>query len=451
MTAFAALPTLQKNGLSTTTTTPMTTGSLDVEVTEQAVFYRAGVLLTHGWELGPDNAVEFRTEEVIVSATDGTSGDGTVTFSTRAVKADGTNGPAYPWPIGTRIRNTLSTSVYDQIKDNLDIHETGLSTRISELYSNAIINGDMQIWQRGTTFTPSASTKTFTADRWCVYRTATGYTASQQSSGLPYPAYLLRLQRTAGNTATNAIRAYQQIESKDAVKFAGQYITVQVTGKAGADFSGASNALNVLLVGGTGADENYIATFTGAANQINSTATLTTSLQTFTFTTAAVIGATISELALEFNYTPSGTAGAADYFDITSVRVMAGQTALPIMPRRYEQELRLCKRYFMRFNPEALQYATIGMGFGSSTTLAYVITPLQTKMRIAPTVTVFSNIVLNDMATNYDVTALLAYNLFSTPEIVTFQVTVAAGLTAQNAYFLFTKATSGDVFLSAEL
>jgi hypothetical protein len=148
---FVALPTLQKNSLSTTTTTDMTTGSLSVEVTEQAVFYRADALLTNGWVLGPDNAVEFRTEEVIVTATDGTSGPGTVTFSTRAVKADGTNGAAYAWPAGTRVRNTLTTAIYDQIKDNFVSLRTPASTTI---YVDAAATGVGD----GTSFTDAFTT-----------------------------------------------------------------------------------------------------------------------------------------------------------------------------------------------------------------------------------------------------------------------------------------------------
>lgn len=70
---------------------------------------------------------------------------------------------------------------------------------------NAIINGGMDCWQRGTSFTVASATKTFAADRWIVYRGATGLTASRQSSGLAGFTYSLRMQRDSGNTSTTTI------------------------------------------------------------------------------------------------------------------------------------------------------------------------------------------------------------------------------------------------------
>jgi hypothetical protein len=219
---FAALPTLQKNSLSTTTTSNMTVSSLEVEVTEQAVFYREGVLLTHGWELGPDNAVEFRTEEVIVTSTDAVSGAGTVFFSTRAVKADGTNGPAYAWPAGTRIRNTFSTSVYDQIKDNFAALPQS---------RNAIINGDCRVNQRVTSFTLAKDAYTWDAsDLYGPDRhegMATGTAVSAGTWGQTVTA-------TAGNsgyafkfagvtlTGTGILYHRHRIEAKDACELKNQ-------------------------------------------------------------------------------------------------------------------------------------------------------------------------------------------------------------------------------------
>lgn len=50
---------------------------------------------------------------------------------------------------------------------------------------NLLINGDFQVWQRGTSFTVSNETLIYTADRWCVYAEA-GVTANitQDMNGL---------------------------------------------------------------------------------------------------------------------------------------------------------------------------------------------------------------------------------------------------------------------------
>lgn len=51
---------------------------------------------------------------------------------------------------------------------------------------NLLINGDFQVWQRGTTFTFSKDNKFhYHADRWCLYNTATSvsYTNTNDSTG----------------------------------------------------------------------------------------------------------------------------------------------------------------------------------------------------------------------------------------------------------------------------
>lgn len=116
--AYVALTPLQKNSVPALTTSLLSAVGTEVEVDDQSRFYRGGSLLTKGWVLGPDNATDSYTEEVTVSATDDVTGAGTVTISARAVKADGTNGAAREWPIGTTIKNTYTTSVHDQVIDN---------------------------------------------------------------------------------------------------------------------------------------------------------------------------------------------------------------------------------------------------------------------------------------------------------------------------------------------
>jgi hypothetical protein len=130
--AYVELTPLQKNSLPAKTTSLLADDGVSVEVDDQSVFYRGGSLLTKGWVLGPDNAVDSYTEEITVSATDATTGAGTVTISARAIKADGTNGAAREWPIGTTIKNTYSTSTHDQIRDNLIAHATLITARATK-------------------------------------------------------------------------------------------------------------------------------------------------------------------------------------------------------------------------------------------------------------------------------------------------------------------------------
>jgi hypothetical protein len=130
--AYVELTPLQKNSLPAKTTSLLADDGVSVEVDDQSVFYRGGSLLTKGWVLGPDNAVDSYTEEITVSATDDVTGDGTVTISARAVKADGTNGAAREWPIGTTIKNTYTTGTHDQVIDNFIEHATLITARATK-------------------------------------------------------------------------------------------------------------------------------------------------------------------------------------------------------------------------------------------------------------------------------------------------------------------------------
>jgi hypothetical protein len=117
--AYSILKKLKKNSVSTATTTVMTAGSTEVEVSDQSVFYdEDGVLITDA-EFGFNVETETQTEEVTISSTDAATGAGTVFFSARGVNADGAvNGIAYPWPIGTRVAVKLSTGIWKKVIAN---------------------------------------------------------------------------------------------------------------------------------------------------------------------------------------------------------------------------------------------------------------------------------------------------------------------------------------------
>jgi len=216
---------------------------------------------------------------------------------------------------------------------------------------NFLINGGMDIWQRGTSFVIPASTITYSADRWCDYcATASVQTVSQVSPGstLSQFQYALRSQRTSASTSVSSQYVSQSIETKNSLPMAGQTITWSFWARAGANYSATSNLLTVQLQAGTGTDQNALNGFTGASNVINSTATLTTSWQKFSYSTT--IASTVTQLAVSFIEIPTGTAGANDYFDITGVQLEIAPQATPFSRAggSIGGELALCYRYYYR-------------------------------------------------------------------------------------------------------
>jgi hypothetical protein len=252
-------------------------------------------------------------------------------------------------------------------------------------FRNVLINGDFKVWQRGTSFTYSSG-QPYTADRWCTTPGgAAAYSVSRQTASLDGFQYCLRLQRTAANTNTSGLYISQPVETVNSIPLANKQVLFSFYARAGANFSAASSALNVNLITGTGADGNYlVASLTGQVTLLSSTATLTTSWQRFTY--SALVASGVNQIQPSFFYTPVGTAGAADYFEITGVQLEQNLQATPFEQRPIGVELALCQRYFWR-NTSRTNDGAVGAGvvYASNTVLACLLFPVPSRST-APTV-----------------------------------------------------------------
>lgn len=251
---------------------------------------------------------------------------------------------------------------------------------------NVILNGAFDIWQRGTS--NAITTTAYVADRFCAYRAVAGSTVSRQATNdttnLPFIQYCARVQRDSGNTSTSLILFGQPVESINSIPFAGKTVTFSFYARAGANYSAASSALAVYLNTGTGTDQNVITgSYTGNAQPINQTATLTTTWQRFSYT--ATLATTATELSVFYGFTPVGTAGAADYFEVTGLQLELGSTATPFQRTTgsASNELSECQRYFYRHASGDAKF--IGMAAAYSASWAQGGVSFPTTMRTTPT------------------------------------------------------------------
>ena len=255
--------------------------------------------------------------------------------------------------------------------------------------SNPVLNSAMQVWQRGTSISLGASAAaTYTADRW---QTATGanqaVTVSRQTTSdttnLPNIQYCLRYQRNSGQTGTGILSVANTFESINSIPFAGKAVTVSFYARAGANYSPASSILVPTLISGTGTDQNPYSGFTGQATVISQNSTLTTTWQRFSYT--GTVGTSATQLSLYFAFTPTGTAGTNDYFEVTGVQIDIGSVALPFRTTgiSYQQELALCQRYY--WQPDNTGTNTLGAGVVYSTTGAFISVKMPVTMRVTPT------------------------------------------------------------------
>jgi hypothetical protein len=213
---------------------------------------------------------------------------------------------------------------------------------------NAIINGAMNVWQRGTSTTLALGGGGYVGpDRWWYYNNGFTSTISRQACGatLPQFQYCARIQRTSGQTGTAAMVLLSPQETINSVRFAGKNATLSFYARASSGICSAT-ALGMFLNTGTGIDQSNFAggAYTGLGTPIGGTPTLTTSWQRFSYTGA--IASTTTEVCVQLQFTGTGTAGASDYFEITGIQLEEGAVATPFEFEDYSETLAKCQRYY---------------------------------------------------------------------------------------------------------
>ena len=106
------------------------------------------------------------------------------------------------------------------------------SAGVSTAFKNRIINGAMNIWQRGTTSTTTGAGY-YTADRWASYMPSGSGTISQDTTAVP-AGFQYGLRFTSGG-ASSICNFYQTIETSNCYDLAGQNATLSfyASGTAG--------------------------------------------------------------------------------------------------------------------------------------------------------------------------------------------------------------------------
>jgi hypothetical protein len=205
-------------------------------------------------------------------------------------------------------------------------------------FRNAIINGKFDIWQRGTSFTPSSSL-IYTADRFFAFNNGNGsmtvsrqaFTPGNQIAGYESEYYLRTVVASVGTSGL--FNLGQRIE--DVRSFAGQTVTVSFWMKSDASRTVTGFAYQLFGTGGSTNTTTQYGTFN-----------VTTSWQRFTATVTlpSISGKTIganSYLAIELNLP-----AAIQTTEIWGMQVEKGSIATPFEQRPIGTELDLCRRYF---------------------------------------------------------------------------------------------------------
>jgi hypothetical protein len=256
-------------------------------------------------------------------------------------------------------------------------------------FRNKIINGNFDIWQRGTSLASGTGDR-FLADRFLTGSAGTTNSVSRQSfsngqTDVPNnPTYFHRTVVTSVAGASNYCALVQRIESVRTL--AGKTATLSFYAKAD---SNKSISIEFAQVFGTGGSPSSHVEGIGV-QKLN----LTSVWQKFTVTAniPSIAGKTIGtnsdnclsiifwfDAGSDWNSRTNNLGQQSGTFDIAQVQLEEGSAATPFENRPIGTELALCQRYYQILD---IQIATSG----SSLTLQFS-GSLPNIMRAIPTVT----------------------------------------------------------------
>jgi len=257
--------------------------------------------------------------------------------------------------------------------------QTALSNR------NLIINGAMQVAQRGTSFN-NISSDTFVVDRFFVGHGSVTPNVSQQSvavggeTGLPteFTKFARCDYDVNGGSNLGITTRFEDTE-----KYVGTH-TVSFYAK-GTNPTGGQMAVRFIQRFGSGGSSQVI------VDPSSPLFTLTSNWQRFsvTVTLPSVSGKTLGSgryLQLQITQPNADSGTGAFLLDITGVQLEVGEQATPFEHRSFGDELQSCLRYYEQWDADT-GGRFFGVGYQQSSTSSKFIVPFSVQKRAAPSIT----------------------------------------------------------------
>jgi len=308
---------------------------------------------------------------------------------------------------------------------------------------NAIINGNFDIWQRGTSFSINNNTA-FTADRF-VATVTNSMTLSRQTTGVPAGSqYCLRMASTFSNSVADF---FQYIETANVVPLQGKTVTFSTRLRKNA--ANTSDAI-ILVQKSATTDAGSGASWTTISSTTVPTASLptgTTSADWYLATLTISIPNDATANSLRVYISTSSQIANTAYLEIAQVSLEIGSvpTTFSRAGGTIQGELAACQRYYYRSTGYTnSRYST---GFNETTTnfIAYI-KPTVT-MRVTPTAVDYSNLQTYDGAFR-TITNVTLVSAVSDSFCVNCTV---SGVTANQSGVLNGSSASSFIGFSAEL
>jgi hypothetical protein len=243
---------------------------------------------------------------------------------------------------------------------------------------NMIINGNMEIAQRGTSQTSAGYG---TLDRFNMSLSGATATMTQESftigqTDVPGSDKYLKLAVSTGN---NNSGVYYKIEAKDAIAVIGKKVTASYYAKGTSPAAGLQVAM-----------EWYDGSSSSPSSSTTVTLTSSWVKYTHTFDVPSISGLTLTNanayLEIKWAQANADTGTGAYEVNLAQVQLEVGTEATPFEHRSFGDELALCQRYY-HYQGKAANTALIG-GYHASADDDYCgYTVFPTQMRATPTFT----------------------------------------------------------------
>lgn len=275
------------------------------------------------------------------------------------------------------IQNAASTNPNITLDDAANATVGGTLAMGSSFKRNKLINGSMNVYQRGSV--AATTSGAYTLDRWVV--TPTGATVTVTQSTATVPTNFTASLNVAGAASVTNVSAYQRIESLNCQELTSSS-KVTVSGYIYQSTGSAVTTATVALVTPTASD-NYASTTSAATTYTIpsfASATWTYFSNTFTLTTGCTNGLQLT-IAL-------GTGLTTGSFNLTGVQLEVGSVATPYERQIYSDQLAQCQRYLPYFSYASGSNPYFGAGMVtslSSNTTAWFTVQFPVTPRVPPT------------------------------------------------------------------
>jgi hypothetical protein len=232
---------------------------------------------------------------------------------------------------GSSVVLDTGATLNDEVTIVSSASSSGALTTANTARKNVLINGAFDIWQRGTSFTPTVGTVNFVADRWLQYTTGAALTYTKITTNT-YGRWSLKIAGAASNTACGV---YQRVEAGNIDPLVGGPATL-----SGWVYSSHAQTLGIGLLSANGEND-----FSSATSRHTTSVSLGAATWTRVEWTVTTLDSNMVN-GLQLALTIDGGLGSGEEVRFSLMQLERGDAATEFENRDVGLELLACQRYY---------------------------------------------------------------------------------------------------------